>query len=241
MAYVIHVLREGFFILELLSFLFFSSAVPFDLKDETSDFFFFYLLVFLHKIVSASICILYILWYATVTSVVCWCIFLLCSSCVEFIKKKIKKMFFIVLLDKCYFKCSFNAVVIFFPFSLEHNSQPFDQPTTCTMADRNCSAFVIVLVSLSGTQTILKLKRQGKSKKRTLHSTQTYDKGKLNCWSNVNARFLIKSLCSFGFLMFEPDIKSCSLCLNKHSHKPHFRNYFLVCELIKRQQQCSIL
>lgn len=72
MAYVIHVLREGFFILELLSFLFFfSSAVPLDLKDETSDFFFFYLLVFLYKIVSASVCILYILWYATVTSVVC--------------------------------------------------------------------------------------------------------------------------------------------------------------------------
>lgn len=217
------------------AFFFLSSAVPFDLKDETSDFFFFHLLVFLHKIVSASVCMLYILWYATVTSVVCWCIFLLRSSCVEFIKKKIKKMFFIVLLDKCYFKCSFNAVVSFFSFSLEHNSQPFDQPTTCTMAVCNCASVFVRDTNNFKAQATRKIK------KRTLHSTQTYNKGKLNCLSNVNARFLIKSLGLFGILMFEPDIKSCSLCLNKHSHKPHFRNYFLVCELIKRQQQCSIL
>lgn len=71
MAHVIYVFREGFFILELLSFNFFSSAVPFDLKDDISDFFFFCLLVFVYNILSASLCMLYILWYATVTFVVC--------------------------------------------------------------------------------------------------------------------------------------------------------------------------
>lgn len=64
------------------------------LREERNVLFCFLNLVFffLWDILSALLlslyCILYILWYAVVTSVVCWCIFLFCSSCVEFIMRK---------------------------------------------------------------------------------------------------------------------------------------------------------
>lgn len=44
----------------------------------------------LYSLFLSLYCKLYILWYAVVTSVVCWCIFLFCSSCVEFIMTKKK-------------------------------------------------------------------------------------------------------------------------------------------------------